>query len=168
MGQIRAKTTKWIVSKTSMKIGIQSRSTVTESADSVWTATVRHLVSGQVSIVHRRQPRQSVPAHPLERHTPSGCLRRAFTPPELHISPAIVLGELRRASASSPGRTTASRAELLHPELHRNVLYLDIHLFYPSQAPERSHCQLRCELHLAGVHRDHRQRGQTSLVHLLP
>jgi len=52
-----------------------------------------------------------------------------FAPPALHISLRHHLGELRRASASSPGRITASPAKLAHPELHHDVLYLDVHLF---------------------------------------
>ena len=61
--------------------------------------------------------------------TPPRASDASSTPPERHILPAIVLGELRRASASSPSRTTASRAELLRPELRCDVLYLDVLLF---------------------------------------
>ena len=60
---------------------------------------------------------------------PSCASYAPLTAPELHISPAIVLSELDRASASSPNHTTASRAELLRPELRRDALYLDVHLF---------------------------------------
>ena len=57
-----------------------------------------------------------------------------FTPPVLHIAPAIVLGELRRASASSSGRSTVSPAKLVRPELRLDVLYLDVH-FFPLAEP---------------------------------
>ena len=52
-----------------------------------------------------------------------------FTPPALCISPAFVLGELRRVSASSSGLSTASPAKLAHLELRLDVLYIDVHLF---------------------------------------
>ena len=50
-----------------------------------------------------------------------------FTPPVLHIAPAFVLGELHRASASFPGRSTASPAKPARPELRLGVLYPDVH-----------------------------------------
>jgi len=52
-----------------------------------------------------------------------------FTPPVLHIAPAFVLGELRRASASSSGRSPTSPAKPVRPKLHLDVLYLDVHSF---------------------------------------
>ena len=52
-----------------------------------------------------------------------------FTPLVLHIAPAFVLGELRRASASFPGRSTASPAKPARTELRLDILYLDVHLF---------------------------------------
>ena len=50
-----------------------------------------------------------------------------FAPPERHIAPAFVHGELRRASASPSGRSTAPPAEPVRPELRLDVLYLDVH-----------------------------------------
>jgi len=52
-----------------------------------------------------------------------------FTPPEPPISLRHRLGELRRASASSPGRSTASLDEPVRLELRLYVVYLDVHSF---------------------------------------
>ena len=50
-----------------------------------------------------------------------------FTPPEPPIASAFVLGELRRALASFPGRSTVYLAEPVRLELRLDVLYLDVH-----------------------------------------
>ena len=101
-------------------------------------------------------------------HTEWGRLRRDlhslralyFAPPSpRHAPPRFdeLSGPLHRVF----GQASPPRAPPRRPLPRRPLLSL-------SRAPVRPHCQLRRELHLAGVHTDHRQRGQTSLVHLWP
>jgi len=156
------------VSKTLAKIDLQSLAMATESPDSVWTETVRRRVSGHLSAIRQRRPRLSALTSSTRRHAPSGRLRRAIRP-----SRAPHCARLR------PRRAPPRFSELLRPlhrisgqasppkALPRHPLPL-CPLHSRSRAPVRSHCQLRREIHLAGVHRDHRQRGQSSLVHLWP
>jgi len=80
--------------------------------------------------------------------------------PSLTRAPPL-LGELLPPRHRVTSQATPSRAPPRHPLPRRN-------LSCPSRAPVGPHCSLRRELHLAGVCRDHRRRGQTSLVHLWP
>ena len=112
-----------------MKIEFQSVSTATESPDSVWTELTRRRVSSHLSTVRRRWPLLLAPTSPTSHHAPHGCLRRFLHSLRALLSSAFVLGELRRASASFPGHSTASLAKPARPELRLDVLYLDVHLF---------------------------------------
>jgi len=150
------------------KFEFQSLLATTESRDSVSSEAVRRRVFGQVSAVRRQRPRLSAPTASPSRHAPSGRFRRAlhslrashFAPPSLQGAPPR-FGELFRPFHRVPGQASLPRAPPRRPLPRRPLHSL-------SRAPVRSHYQLRRKLHLAGVHRDHRQRGQTSLVHLWP
>jgi len=119
-----------------------------------------------VSVVRRRRPLLSVPTTSTSHHAPSGRLRRAIDPSS---APHCARLRPRRAppcfdELSQPlhhvsGQASAPRAPPRRPLPRRPLLSL-------SRAPVTPHCQLRRELHLARVRRDHRQRGQTSLVPL--
>ena len=146
--------------------GIQSLQSAFQKNDTVWTESTRRRVFGHLSAVRHRRPPLSAPTASPSCHAPSGCLRRDphslralhFAPPLSRRAPPR-FGELFRLLLRVSGRASPPRAPP-RPPLPRRPLH------FLSQAPVRSHCPLRRELHLAGVHRDHRQRGQTSLVHL--
>ena len=148
----------------STNIAFQSLRSGVSDTDSVWTDAVCHHVSGQVATVRHRRLCLSAPTSSTSRHAPHGRLKRDlhslraphFPPPSPRRSPPR-FGELSRPHHHIPSRAALPR----HPLPRRPPLFL-------SRAPVRSHCQLRRELHLAGVHRDPRPRGQTSLVHLWP
>ena len=151
-----------------MKFVIQLLSTATESAHSVGQSITRRRVSGNLSAVRRRWPRLSAWTTPSSHHAPPGRLRHAIHPSNAphfarHHSRRAPphFGELSRPHHRIPSRAASPRAPPRRPLPRCPSLF-------PSRALVRSHCQLRRELHLAGVHRDHRQRGQTSLVHLWP
>ena len=154
------------MSKTLMKIEFQSAIGGSDHHDSVGQSVDRRRVSSQLSVVRHRWSLLSAPMASSSRHTPPGRLRRALRPPSApHSRPPLLtrtpplLGELPRPHHHVPIRATLSRAPPGCP-LPRCSLRC------PSRAPVSPHCSLRRELHLAGVRRDHRRRGQTSLVHL--
>ena len=151
-----------------MKIEFQSLRSGVSDLDSVWTVAVRRRVSGQVATVRRRRSHLSAWTTSSSRHGATPCLRR-----DIHSTRASHFarlrsrrapprfGELSRPLHRVSGQASPPRAPPRHPLPRRPPLF-------PSRALVRSHCQLRRELHLAGVRRDHRQRDQTSLVHLSP
>ena len=148
-----------------MKIEFQSLSTATESPDSVWTELTRRCVSGHLSVVRCRWPLLSAPTSPTSRHAPHGRLRR-----DLHSLRALhflrlrsrrappCFGELSRPLHRVSGQAGPPRAPPRRPLPRRPSIS-------HSRALVRPHCQLRHELHLTGVRRGHRRRGQTSLLH---
>ena len=168
MEQIRAKTTEWISSKMSTKFEFQSLRSEDSNADSVGQSITRRRVSGHLSAIRHRRPRLSAWTSSTSRHTPPRRLRRVvhlpraphFPPPSPRLAPPH-FGELFWPHHRVPSRAASPRAPPRRP-LPRSPSP------FPSRATVRSHCHLRRELHLAGLHRDHRQRGQTSLVHLWP
>ena len=150
------------------KIELQSLAMATESPDSVWTELTRRRMSGHLSAVRYRRPLLSAPTSSTSRHTPDGRLRRAIHPSSApHFAPPSPLrapprfGKLFRPLHCVSGQARPSRALPRRPLPRRPSLSL-------SRALVRPHCQLRRELHLARVRRDHQQRGQSSLVHLWP
>jgi len=126
---------------------------------SVWAKFTRRRVSGHLSAVHRRRSLLSAPTSSTRCHAPSGRLRHAIHP---SIAPHCVrlrprrappcFGKLSQLLHRVFGQASPPRAPSRHPLPRRPLLSL-------SRALVRPHCQFRRELHLAGVHRDHRQRG---------
>ena len=139
---------------------------MTESSIQFWTDAIRRRVSSQVLTVRCRRSRLSAWTTPSSRHRATPCLRRDthstrafhFAPPSPRRAPPR-FGELSRPLHRVSGQASPPRAPPRRPLHRRPLLSL-------SRALVRPHCHLRRELHLAGVRRDHRQRGQTSLVHL--
>jgi len=151
-----------------MNFRIQSLQSGDSDTVLVWTVVVCRRVSGQVSAVCHRRSLLSVPTTSTSRHAPSGRLRRAIHPSSAphcaRLRPRRApprFGELSRSLHRVSGQASLPKAPPRRPLPRRPLLSL-------SRAPVRPHCQLRRELHLVGVRRDHRQRGQTSLVHLWP
>jgi len=151
-----------------MKIRFQTLRSGDSENVSVWTEFTRRRVSDHLSAVRRRRPLLSAPTASTSHHTPSGRFRcdlhslRAlhFAQPLPRRAPPR-FGELFRPLHRVSGQASPPRAPPRCPLPRRPLLSL-------SRALVRPHCQLRRELHLAGVCRDHRQRGQNSLVHLWP
>jgi len=137
----------------------------TESPDSVWTELTRRRVSGHLSAVRRRRPLLLAPTSSTSRHAPDGRLRRAipssgaphFASPSPRWAPPRS-GELFRPLHRVSGQASPPRAPPRCPLPRCPSLSLSRELVRP-------HCQLRRELHLAGVRRGHRWRGQASLLH---
>jgi len=93
---------------------------------SVWTELTRRRVSGHLSVVRRRRPSCQLPRRPQVATHRVDASDATSTRSERSISLRHCHGELRRASAGSPGRSTASPAEPVYPELRLDVLYLDV------------------------------------------
>ena len=132
-----------------MKIGFQTLQSGDSENDSVWTEFTRRRVSGHLSAVCRQRPLLLAPTASTSRHATSGRPRRDLhSLRALHFAPQLPLRNLRRASASSPGRFTTSPAKLVRPELRLDILYLSVHFFplvaalpTPSRAPPRRSSQ---------------------------
>ena len=151
-----------------MKIKFHTLKSGDSETVSVWTELTRRRVSSHLSDVRRRRPLRSAPTTSTSRHAPSGRLRRDLhSLRALHFALPLPRRAPPRFDELSPplhhvsGQASPPRAPPRRPLPRRPLLSL-------SRALVRPHCQLRRELHLAGVRRDHRQRGQTSLVHLWP
>ena len=151
-----------------LKIGFQSLQSADSEKRFSWTELTRRRVSGHLAAVRRRRPCLSAPTSSTRRHAQSGRLRRAIRPSRaphcVRLRPRRApprFGELSRPFLRVSGRASPPRAPPRRPLPRRLLLCF-------RRALVRPYCQPRRELHLAGVHRDHRQRGQTSLVHLWP
>ena len=110
-------------------------------------------MSGQVSAVRRRRSLLSAPTSSTRRHAPCRRLRRAIRPSRaphcLRLRPWRApprFGEPSQPFLRVSGRASSPRAPPRRPLPRRPLHSL-------SRAPVRSHCRLRRELHLAGVHR---------------
>ena len=148
-----------------MNIGFLSLLPATESPIQFWIDAVRCRVSGQVLTVRRRRSHLSAWTTPSSGHGANPCLRRDihstrashFAPPSPRRAPPR-FGDLLRPLNHVSSRASPPRAPPRRPLPRRPSLSL-------SRALVRPHCQLRRELHLAGVRRGHRRRGQASLLH---
>jgi len=141
-----------------MKIRFQTLQSSDLENDSVWSEFTRRRESGHLSVTRRRRTLLS-PTASTSRHAPSGRLRRDLhSPRALHFAPPLPrhalprFGELSRPLHCVSGQASPPRAPPRHALPRHPLLSL-------SRAPVRPHCQLCHELHLTGVHRDHRQRG---------